>query len=116
MAESAENLEKLGQCGRFYTKKFTEEHALTDGPPAATTSATVAAAATPAPAGGGGGGGGGVAGAGAAPGAVTARGRVGAAAVAASQAARKNVKTLLYFEDCPLPLGCTVSLHSLQIL
>ena len=105
VAESAENLERLGQCGRFYTKKFTEELALAESTQAAPAApATPAAAGTPA-------GRGGAAGAapGAAAGAVTTRGRVGAAALTASQASRKNVKTLLYFEDCPLPLGCTVS-------
>ena len=109
VAESAENLERLGQCGRFYTKKFTEELALAESTQAAPAApATPAAAGTPA-----GRGGAAVAAAGAAPGAAagagTGRGRVGAAAATASQAARKNVKTLLYFEDCPLPLGCTVS-------
>ena len=111
VAESAENLERLGQCGRFYTKKFTEELALAESSqaaPAAPAPAAPAVSGTPA-----GRGGAAVAAAGAAPGAaagaVTGRGRVGAAAATASQAARKNVKTLLYFEDCPLPLGCTVS-------
>lgn len=32
----------------------------------------------------------------------------------AGQGGRKMVKTLMYFEGCPKPLGCTVSINTLQ--
>ncbi|CAI5483976.1 unnamed protein product [Closterium sp. Yama58-4] len=98
VAQSAETLDRLGQCQRFWTRKFVEEwDAVGSGGGGVGAEGGVAG-------GRGRGSGMGVSGVG------SGAGGSGGGSIAAAGGGRKNVKTLLFLEGCPIPLGCTVLL------